>query len=161
MNKCVLSVILSAGLASPALAGQGHCAGSDQAQIGQLIARFKAAIIAHDQQGLEALFVPDGGSWFEVLGEDAFDRFQARKPDHAALHAGGQLHLLRESLQRLVGRLDPAQFIRIHRSTILRRDCIRGLRHDGLGVWSIELDDGEALRIGRTYLNKVKAMAGR
>ena len=56
---------------------------------------------------------------------------------------------------------DPAKFIRIHRSTILRRDCIRGLRHDGLGVWSIELDDGDALRIGRTYMAKVKAMAGR
>ena len=28
-------------------------------------------------------------------------------------------------------------------------------------TWSVELDDGEALRIGRTYLPKVKAMAGR
>ena len=55
----------------------------------------------------------------------------------------------------------PSQFIRIHRSTILRRDRIRGLRHDGLGVWSVELDDGDTLRIGRTYLAKVKAMAGR
>ena len=54
-----------------------------------------------------------------------------------------------------------ARFLRIHRSTILRRDRIRGLRHEGLGVWSVELDNGEALRIGRTYLRKVKAMAGR
>jgi two-component system response regulator AlgR len=38
---------------------------------------------------------------------------------------------------------------------------IRGLRHEGLGVWSAELENGEALRIGRTYLRKVKAMAGR
>ena len=64
-------------------------------------------------------------------------------------------------LAGLEARLDPTHFIRIHRSTILRRDCIRGLRHDGLGVWSIELEDGSALRIGRTYLAKVKAMAGR
>ncbi|MED5206882.1 MAG: DNA-binding response regulator, partial [Pseudomonadota bacterium] len=32
---------------------------------------------------------------------------------------------------------------------------------DGLGVWSVEMGDDEALRIGRTYLPKVKAMAGR
>ncbi|KZZ07741.1 hypothetical protein A3748_13815 [Erythrobacter sp. HI0077] len=57
--------------------------------------------------------------------------------------------------------VDPAKFIRIHRLTILRKDRITGLRHDGLGVWSVELDEGEALRIGRTYLPKVKAMAGR
>jgi two-component system response regulator AlgR len=28
-------------------------------------------------------------------------------------------------------------------------------------VWSVELQNGEALRIGRTYLARVKAMAGR
>ncbi len=70
-------------------------------------------------------------------------------------------YLLLQTIAGLEGRLDPARFIRIHRSTILRRDRIRGLRHEGLGVWSVELDNGEALRIGRTYLHKVKAMAGR
>ena len=61
----------------------------------------------------------------------------------------------------LESRLDPERFIRLHRSTIVRRDRIAGLRHDGLGVWSVELVDGEAVRIGRTYLARVKAMAGR
>jgi len=70
-------------------------------------------------------------------------------------------YLLLQTIAGLESKLDPEQFIRIHRSTILRRDGIRGLRHEGLGVWSAELDNGEALRIGRTYLRKVKAMAGR
>ncbi len=74
---------------------------------------------------------------------------------------GGRSYLLLQTIAGLEERLDPAEFIRIHRSTILRKDRIRGLRHDGLGVWSAELDCGEALRIGRTYLPKVKAMAGR
>jgi two-component system, LytTR family, response regulator AlgR len=30
-----------------------------------------------------------------------------------------------------------------------------------LGVWSAELADGSAVRIGRTYLTRAKAMAGR
>lgn len=70
-------------------------------------------------------------------------------------------YLLLQTIAGLEAKLDPEQFIRIHRSTILRRDGIRGLRHEGLGVWSAELDNGEALRIGRTYLRKVKAIAGR
>ena len=70
-------------------------------------------------------------------------------------------YLLLQTIAGLESRLDPDQFIRIHRSTIIRRDGIRGLRHEGLGVWSAELGNGEALRIGRTYLRKVKAMAGR
>lgn len=81
--------------------------------------------------------------------------------DYVRLHVRGANYLLLQTIAGLEQRLDPAEFIRIHRSTILRREHIRGLRHDGLGVWSAELDDGEALRIGRTYLPKVKAMAGR
>ena len=70
-------------------------------------------------------------------------------------------YLLLQAIAGLEKRLDPDKFIRIHRSTILRKDRITGLRHDGLGVWSVEMGDDEALRIGRTYLPKVKAMAGR
>jgi len=81
--------------------------------------------------------------------------------DYVRLYVGDRTYLLLQTIAGLEQRLDPAEFIRIHRSTILRREHIRGLRHDGLGVWSVELEDGEALRIGRTYLPKVKAMAGR
>jgi len=85
--------------------------------------------------------------------------------DYVRLHVGGEdgwrSYLLLQTIAGLEERLDPDRFIRIHRSTILRKDRIERLRHDGLGVWSVELDDGESLRIGRTYLPKVKAMAGR
>ncbi|WP_435419103.1 LytTR family DNA-binding domain-containing protein [Parerythrobacter aurantius] len=85
--------------------------------------------------------------------------------DYVRLHVGegeaARTYLLLQTIAGLEQRLDPGEFIRIHRSTILRKDRIRGLRHDGLGVWSVELEDGGTLRIGRTYLPKVKAMAGR
>lgn len=80
---------------------------------------------------------------------------------HVAGDEGSRSYLLLQTIAGLEAKLDPAEFIRIHRSTILRRDAIRGLRHEGLGVWAAELEDGETLRIGRTYLHKVKAMAGR
>lgn len=92
MNKHVLSAALLAGLAGLAFAGPTRAAEPAQAQIEQLIERFKAAIIAHDQAGLEALFVPQGGSWFEVLGEDAFRRIKARKPDLSRVHPDSYRH---------------------------------------------------------------------
>ena len=112
-----------------------------------------------------------GGEWLsefwvphrsELLRIDAgqVDRIDAER-DYVRLHVGERSYLLLQTIAGLEGKLDPSRFLRIHRSTILRRDRIRGLRHEGLGVWSAELDDGEALRIGRTYLRKVKAMAGR
>ncbi|MCX7676872.1 MAG: LytTR family DNA-binding domain-containing protein [Alteraurantiacibacter sp.] len=98
----------------------------------------------------------------ELVRVDAGDvhRIDAER-DYVRLHVGTGSYLLLQTIAGLEARLDPEQFIRIHRSTILRRDMIRGLRHEGLGVWSAELPDGQMLRIGRTYLRQVKAMAGR
>ena len=82
--------------------------------------------------------------------------------DYVRLYVGDASYLLLQTIAGLEKQLDPAAFIRIHRSTILRRDTIVGLRHDGLGVWSVDLGpDRESLRIGRTFLPNVKAMAGR
>jgi len=113
----------------------------------------------------------EGGEWLsefwvphrsELLRIDAdqVERIDAER-DYVRLHVGDRSYLLLQTIAGLEGRLDPSRFIRIHRSAILRRDRIRGLRHEGLGVWSVELEGGDALRIGRTYLRKVKAMAGR
>jgi len=88
------------------------------------------------------------------------ERIDAER-DYVRLHVENGSYLLLQTIAGLEARLDPTQFIRIHRSCILRRDAIRGLRHEGLGVWSVELESGHTLRIGRTYLSKVKAMAGR
>jgi len=108
---------------------------------------------------LEELWVPHRSELLRIEVAQVA-RIDAER-DYVRLHLGDRSYLLLQTIAGLEARLDPARFIRIHRSTILRRDCIRGLRHDGLGVWSIELDDGEPMRIGRTYLAKVKAMAGR
>lgn len=58
-----------------------------QAQIEQVVEQFQAAIIAHDKTALEAMFVADGGSWFEVLGEDAYLKLKAKKPELSRVHA--------------------------------------------------------------------------
>lgn len=98
----------------------------------------------------------------ELLRIDAAEvrRIDAER-DYVRLHVGERNYMLLQTIAGLEERLDPVKFIRIHRSTILRRDFIVGLRHEGLGAWCAELGDGEELRIGRKYLKQVKAMAGR
>lgn len=113
---------------------------------------------------LDELWVPHRSELLRIAVSEV-SRIDAER-DYVRLHVGlpgegGRSYLLLQTIAGLEEKLDPSEFIRIHRSTILRKDRIRGLRHDGLGVWSAELEDGEAMRIGRTYLPKVKAMAGR
>ncbi len=116
---------------------------------------------------LDELWVPHRSELLRIAVSEVHQIDAER--DYVRLHVGdpaepdegSRSYLLLQTIAGLEARLDPEKFIRIHRSTILRRNNIRGLRHDGLGVWSAELQNGDALRIGRTYLSKVKAMAGR
>lgn len=108
---------------------------------------------------IEEFWVPHRSELVRVAAVD-LDRIDAER-DYVRLHVGDRSYLLLHTIQGLEDRLDPDRFIRLHRSTIVRRDRIVGLRHDGLGVWSAELADGTMLRIGRTYLARAKAMAGR
>ena len=118
-----------------------------------------AAATAGETRWLSEFWVPNRS---ELLRIDASEvsRIDAER-DYVRLHVGTGSYLLLQTIAGLEARLDPERFIRIHRSTILRRDMIRGLRHEGLGVWCVELGDDQDLRIGRTYLRRVKAMAGR
>ncbi|MBV1689953.1 LytTR family DNA-binding domain-containing protein [Novosphingobium sp. G106] len=108
---------------------------------------------------LEEFWVPHRSELLRIAAVD-IDRIDAER-DYVRLHVGEASYLLLHTVSGLEARLDPALFIRLHRSCILRRDRIRGLKHDGLGTWSAELADGSAVRIGRTYLARAKAMAGR
>jgi two-component system response regulator AlgR len=114
---------------------------------------------AGDPRWLQEFWVPHRSELLRIEASHV-DRIDAER-DYVRLNVGDRSYLLLQTIAGLEAKLDPEQFIRIHRSTILRRDAIAGLRHEGLGVWSAELADGETLRIGRTYLRKVKAMAGR
>ncbi len=113
---------------------------------------------------LSEFWVPHRSELLRIAAADV-ERIDAER-DYVRLHVcqkagGGRSYLLLQTVTSLEARLDPEQFIRLHRSTILRRDRIAGLRHDGLGVWSAQLEDGSVVRIGRTYLAKAKTMAGK
>lgn len=126
--------------------------------IGRALARRDSARV-EGRQWLTEFWVPNRSELLRIDAQEV-SRIDAER-DYVRLHVGHNSYLLLQTIAGLEARLDPEQFIRIHRSTILRRDMIRGLRHEGLGVWAVEMEDGEDLRIGRTYLCKVKAMAGR
>ncbi len=112
-----------------------------------------------EQEWQTEFWVPNRSELLRI-DADEVSRIDAER-DYVRLHVGQNSYLLLQTIAGLEAKLNPEKFIRIHRSTILRKDVIRGLRHEGLGVWCVELEEGEDLRIGRTYLRKVKAMAGR
>lgn len=94
------------------------------------------------------------------ISASEIDRVEAER-DYMRLHVGKNSYLLHQTISSLEQRLNPATFIRLHRSHLVRRDWIRGLRHDGGGVWMACLNCGTDIRIGRTHLSTVKKSVGR
>jgi DNA-binding LytR/AlgR family response regulator len=88
------------------------------------------------------------------------ERIEAER-DYMRLFTGGRSYLLHQTISTLEQRLNPALFLRIHRSHIIRRDLIVGLRHEGGGVWHALLQGDVSMRIGRKYLPEVKRIAGK
>ena len=76
--------------------------------------------------------------------------------DYVRLHAGGRGYLLRATLQDLEHRLDPARFIRVHRSAIVAIDRIRALKADRGGAWTVHLVTGQSVRVGRSFRRLVR-----
>jgi DNA-binding LytR/AlgR family response regulator len=88
------------------------------------------------------------------------ERIEAER-DYMRLYTAGRSYLLHQTISALEERLNPEQFQRIHRSHIVRRDLITGLRHEGGGVWHALLGEDLSMRIGRKYLADVKKLAGK
>lgn len=73
---------------------------------------------------------------------------------YAAVHARGRRHLVRESLASLQRRLDPAQFVRVHRSAIVNLAQVRGIRSvDGEAF--VLLRDDRAVPLSRRRREQV------
>ena len=65
-----------------------------QAQIEQVVATFQTALVAKDKAALENLFMPEGGAWFEVLGDDAYRQLSAKHPQMPRFHADNYKHFI-------------------------------------------------------------------
>ncbi len=108
---------------------------------------------------VEEFWIPDRNGLVRIAAAD-IERITAER-DYMRLHVGRRSWLIHRTIARLEQELDPARFIRVHRSVILRRDTILGLTRDRAGHWAARLAGGGEQRIGRSYVDDVKRLARR
>jgi two-component system LytT family response regulator len=80
--------------------------------------------------------------------------------NYVALHAGAREFLVRDTIARIEQRLDPQQFVRIHRSTIVRIDRIAELIPDLHGDFQVILKNGAVLAMSRTFRSHLEGRLG-
>jgi two-component system response regulator AlgR len=88
------------------------------------------------------------------------DRVSAER-DYMRLHVGRRSWLIHHSMTALEEGLDPALFVRLHRSAIVRKDFISGFTRNPSGRWIARLADGTEQPVGRLYSDRVRSIAGR
>jgi two-component system LytT family response regulator len=100
--------------------------------------RWLSRIPIKEKNGI--IFVPvDGILWIEAADK------------YVELHMVDRTYLVRQTVQSLEESLDPKQFVRIHRSTIVRKAAVRGLHPLFHGDYLMRLSNGTELTLSRNF----------
>ncbi|MEO8032069.1 MAG: LytTR family DNA-binding domain-containing protein [Gemmatimonadota bacterium] len=104
---------------------------------------------------LQRLLVRERGRT-EVIAVNEVDWFEAAD-NYVRVHLSGRLELVRDTLSGLESRLDPARFIRVHRSAIVQVSRIRSLLVEQSGDAMLTLQSGADVAVSRTYRKALEA----
>jgi two-component system LytT family response regulator len=121
--------------------------GAWRAELGALVAAFAQHGPAADTT---ARILVRTNSRVHVLDPREIDWVEAAG-DYVTIHAARKSHLLRDSLRNIEARLANHGFRRIHRSILVKLDCIRELVAKDSGDHEVVLNDGTVLRLSRSY----------
>jgi DNA-binding LytR/AlgR family response regulator len=100
------------------------------------------------------IWVPRRGENMRV-DLDQVDRVVAEGP-YVRLHVESNSFLHRQPISLIESKLDPARFLRVHRSHLVRIDYITAIRRTVHGGAELVLRDGERVPVGRKYSRAVR-----
>ncbi|HVF38557.1 MAG TPA: LytTR family DNA-binding domain-containing protein [Gemmatimonadaceae bacterium] len=113
--------------------------------------------IATEAGHLTRIFVRDRGKITPILVRE-IERLEA-EDDYVAVYARGRRHLVYLRLSEFERRLDPAQFLRIHRAHLVNLDFVSHLEPFDAGRLRVTMRDGTTLMASRVRSKELRHMA--
>lgn len=107
----------------------------------------------------DRLVIKSSGRVF-FLKTEAIDWIEA-EGYYVRLHVGSKSHLMRETMTRLEVKLDPARFLRIHRSTVVNVERVKELKQHSHGECIVILQNDTPLKLSRHYREGLQRLLGR
>ena len=123
-------------------------------ELQEIVATLRAELARRDEKSL-AFWVNSRGQTHRVAASEIV--WIEAERDYARIHTEDRSWLYHESLSSLAGRLDPNNFIRVHRSAIIRRDRITAFQRGAFASLTAVLDNGAHVRVGRTYERGIRS----
>jgi DNA-binding LytR/AlgR family response regulator len=132
---------------------------SAQARLNEIVRQLE-----HLRQERETHAHGDRHLWVAQRGEmvrvdlDAIVWVQA-EGEYVRLHLENSSYLHREPISAFVNRLDPARYVRIHRSHVIDRNRVMSVRRRPAGGYVVRIADGQEIPVGRSYRAEARALA--
>jgi two-component system, LytTR family, response regulator len=102
--------------------------------------------LVRDAKGALSFVRADEIDWVDAQG------------NYVRLHAGGRAHLVRDTMKAFEEKLNPASFVRVHRSAIVNLDRVQRLEPYTHGEYVVTLRDGTRLRTSRAHSARLQAL---
>jgi two-component system, LytTR family, response regulator len=112
-------------------------------------------LLEHEPRSHVTRFPVRIGTRIQVVRTKDVDWIAAAE-DYVELHSKGSCYLLHETMKSMEKKLDPQQFLRIHRSRIVRLDLIQEAQSIDNREYLVKLADGSEHRSGRTYADRLE-----
>ena len=116
----------------------------------QCLARVRRALAARSRGRPGGRIIVRDGRRTLVIPWNEIDRVEA-EDYYVRIYAGDRRPLVRRTLQSLVDELDPARFVRVHRSAIVNVERVREICALPSGDAEAHLCDGTTIRVSRGY----------
>jgi two-component system LytT family response regulator len=113
---------------------------------------------APDESYLERIAVQGRGK-ARIVSVDDITHITA-DGSYAELHTPDGTHVIRERMKALAARLDPADFVRVHRSAIVRLDEVELILRSGGGNYAVRLEDGTTVSVSRGRIEELQERLG-
>jgi two-component system, LytTR family, response regulator len=112
-------------------------------------------LLEHRPQSHATQFSVKAGTRIQVVRAQDID-WVAAAGDYVELQSKGRCYLLRETMNSIEQKLDPRQFLRIHRSRIVRLQLVQEAQGIDNREYVVKLSDGSEHRSGRTYADRLE-----
>jgi DNA-binding LytR/AlgR family response regulator len=160
LGRLPVSILLYTAIAAVGVAAAHHRRiGLERARSDRLEAALMAARARLESPKPERLMVAAGSRRVPVLLSQV--EWFAAAGNYVVVHWDQREGLVRETLQNLEARLDPAVFARSHRSTVVNLARVRETQSLSDGSWRLVLQSGAELVASRTYRDALLARLGR
>lgn len=145
---------LAAALDRARAAHEARGAHSRISELAEVVATLRSAAHLQEEARYEKEFwIKDRGQWMRVPVE-SIDWVEAER-DYMRLNCGARSFLLRVTMAALEAALDPRDWMRVHRSCLVRRTRVTAVRRTASGGLVVSLSTGAEVRVGRAYASTV------